>query len=63
MMGMMMMMIMMMMIARLKGRSSLLNSSFKKNKSFMSMYGKNHYNIVISLQLIKISEKKSYTFL
>ena len=24
----------------------------------MSMYGKNHYNIVISLQLIKINEKK-----
>ena len=24
----------------------------------MSVYGKNHYNIVISLQLIKISEKK-----
>ena len=24
----------------------------------MSMYDKNHYNIVISLQLIKISEKK-----
>ena len=29
--------------------------------SFMSMYGKNHYNIieVISLQLIKINGKKS----
>ena len=25
----------------------------------MSMYGKNHYNIVISLQLIKINEKKN----
>ena len=25
---------------------------------FMSMYGKTHYNIVISLQLIKINEKK-----
>ena len=25
----------------------------------MSMYDKNHYNIVISLQLIKINEKKS----
>ena len=24
----------------------------------MSMYDKNHYNIVISLQLIKINEKK-----
>ena len=24
----------------------------------MSMYGKNHYNIVISLQQIKINEKK-----
>ena len=24
----------------------------------MSMYGKNHYNIVISLQLIKINEEK-----
>ena len=24
----------------------------------MSMYGKNHYNIVISLQLIKINGKK-----
>ena len=24
----------------------------------MSMYGKNHYNTVISLQLIKINEKK-----
>ena len=24
----------------------------------MSVYGKNHYNIVISLQLIKINEKK-----
>ena len=24
----------------------------------MSMYGKNHYNIVISLQLMKINEKK-----
>ena len=24
----------------------------------MSMYGKNHYNIVISLQLIQINEKK-----
>ena len=24
----------------------------------MSMYGENHYNIVISLQLIKINEKK-----
>ena len=24
----------------------------------MSMYDKNHYNIVISLQLIKITEKK-----
>ena len=27
----------------------------------MSMYGKNHYNIVISLQLIKIIEKKQKT--
>ena len=27
----------------------------------MSMYGKNHYNIVISLQLIKINEKKKMT--
>ena len=25
---------------------------------FMSMYGKNHYNTVISLQLIKINEKE-----
>ena len=25
---------------------------------FMSVYGKNHYNIVISLQLIKINGKK-----
>ena len=25
----------------------------------MSMYGKNHYNIVINLQLIKINGKKS----
>ena len=25
----------------------------------MSTYGKNHYNIVISLQLIKINEKNS----
>ena len=25
----------------------------------MSMYDKNHYNIVISLQLIKINEKKT----
>ena len=25
----------------------------------MSMYDKNHYNIVISLQLIKINEKKN----
>ena len=24
----------------------------------MSVYGKNHYNIVISLQLIKINDKK-----
>ena len=27
---------------------------------FMSVYGKNHYNIVISLQLIKIKRKKFY---
>ena len=27
----------------------------------MSMYGKNHYNIVISLQLIKINGKKIHT--
>ena len=26
----------------------------------MSMYGKNYYNIVISLQLIKINEKKKH---
>ena len=26
----------------------------------MSMYGKNHYNIVISLQLIKINGKKTF---
>ena len=25
----------------------------------MSVYGKNHYNIVISLQLIKINEKQT----
>ena len=28
----------------------------------MSMYDKNHYNIVISLQLIKINEKKLLVF-
>ena len=32
---------------------------FLKTIFFMSVYGKNHYNIVISLQLIKINEKKN----
>ena len=35
----------------------------KCSKRFMSMYGKNHYNIVISLQLIKINGKKSFLVL
>ena len=30
---------------------------------FMSMYGKNHYNIVISLQLNKLIYKKKHPFL
>ena len=28
----------------------------------MSVYDKTHYNIVISLQLIKINEKKEHTY-
>ena len=31
--------------------------------SFLSMYDKNHYNIVISLQLIKINGGKKISFL
>ena len=36
-------------------------ATVKNSVSSMSMYGKNHYNIVISLQLIKTNGKKKKT--
>ena len=47
------------------GRGDWDGEHMKLHGWFMSMYGTNHYNIVISLQLIKINGKKKnkkYTY-